>query len=131
MQLKIIPKVFAIFVFAFFKHFTKLWSQPHGDRVNGEKLHSPFLHWPGAKYSPVTSKHISWLLKLKIKNICKTRLYITLRSYQYVDLNPILSTCTCTDYCKLRENPSIKHWSKHDDNKSAIIRLGRHKTMRR
>ena len=65
--------------------------------------------------------------EIENKNIYK---YINiLRSFQYVDLNPILSTCT--DYCKLRENPSIKHWSKDDDNKSAIIRLGRHKTMRR
>ena len=59
----ILPNVFAILVFAFLRQRTKLWSHPQGDRVNGEKLHSPFLHWPGARYSPVTSKQMSWLLK--------------------------------------------------------------------
>ena len=58
----ILPNVFAILVFAFLRQRTKLWSHPQGDRVNGEKLHSPFLHWPGARYSPVTSKQMSWLL---------------------------------------------------------------------
>ena len=78
----------AIFVLAFLRQRTKLWSHPQGDRVNGEKLHSPFLHWPGDRYSPDISKHISWLLKSKIKKTLDSQ------PKKYVDFNTILTTCT-------------------------------------